>query len=270
MATLVIESARDRARAAKVQAAVDTGKIYIVARRPGIPYPRPADGIFSKPPFNFTRELDIADQIEVFGFDPRYLLPTPKTEAVPELETDGYDATCGMKPVEQWYLDTLWEEFDDWRHCGCPEEPMPPAMVEALFSQSLLYSQTLLSIDRSVAVKPAPLPQFLQSREDVMEQIAMSKAPITPRKIDELVEAVQFSVEHWDSLDARNLPDGYRLHSSLNEAYVILTHPDVANRVVVGMKDPLSHDLEFVSSRGEIRSFILKVKQAGEVEEAAA
>ncbi len=98
----------------------------------------------------------------------------------------------------------------------------------------------------------------------------MSKAPIDPRKVDELVEAVRFSVEHWENVDARRLPDGYRLHSSPNEAYIILTHSEVANRVVVGMKDPETGVLEFMSSRGEIRGFMLKVTQANEPEEAAA
>jgi len=104
------------------------------------------------------------------------------------------------------------------------------------------------------------LPQSLQSNEDVLELIAMSKAPVPPAMVDQLVEAVEYAVEHWDNEEARILPGGYNLRSKFYNVFIHLYHPDHPNCITVGMKDTHSGKLEFVSKRGEIREYMAKVE----------
>ncbi|MBN1430425.1 MAG: hypothetical protein JXB07_18795 [Anaerolineae bacterium] len=117
--------------------------------------------------------------------------------------------------------------------------------------------------------KPVILPQQLQSNSEALEAIAMSKLPVSPAKIDELLDAVQVAIKEWNTnADARILPDGYYLYGKpecmIVPIYIYLIHPSHPNRVLVGemsiMTDKDTHsELEFVSSRGEIREYMLKV-----------
>lgn len=116
---------------------------------------------------------------------------------------------------------------------------------------------------------PVALPQDLQSNSEAIEAIAMSKLPVSPEKIDELVEAVKVAISEWTTnADARILPDGYYLRYRPENAhvptYIYLVHPSLPYRIVVGelsiMTGTDTHsELEFVSTRGEIREFMHKV-----------
>jgi hypothetical protein len=113
-------------------------------------------------------------------------------------------------------------------------------------------------------LKPAPvIPQLLQSREDVLETIAMSNAPVDPKKIDELMEAVKVAVAEWNTnTDARILPDGYYLTyrpDVSHPTWITLHHPNHPNRVIVGMRVIGGETLEFATSRGELREYMFKV-----------
>lgn len=130
--------------------------------------------------------------------------------------------------------------------------------------------------------KPAPiLPQELQSKEEALEAIAMSKVSVPPAKIDEMLEAVQVAVKEWNTnADARILLDGYYLYGHPEGASVPtaihLKHPSHPNRIIVGQmnyKDWLrwaSGDgdndiiLQFASNRGEIREYMHKVAAGSE------
>jgi hypothetical protein len=112
----------------------------------------------------------------------------------------------------------------------------------------------------ALKLKPAPiLPQLLQSNEDILEKIAMEKAPVPPEKVDELVEAVRYAVEHWSNEEARVLPDGYHLYISPHSVFIHLAHPDHPNHVIAGMVNPTTNKMEFESRRGEILDYMKKV-----------
>lgn len=139
----------------------------------------------------------------------------------------------------------------------------------------------LARIHRWIAAKQpaaaAPiLPQDLQSKEEALEAIAMSKLLVQPSAIDDLVEAVQVAVEEWNNnADARILPDGYYLYGHPEGASIPtsihLKHPSHPNRIIVGQmasedwmrwasgKGNNDITLRFVSSRGEIREYMYKV-----------
>lgn len=200
-----------------------------------------------------------------------------------------------------WFVMEAYDRFARWRHSGKysqvlanrgsdllppkkidPYDPFPTP-PEIIPRPDSLYVQRLNELgDASrMASRPSPepaseaqpatpvvLPQTLQSKEDILEAIAMSKAPVPPEKIDELVEAVKFSIANRNNAEARILPGGYYLRAQPPNApvptYIFLCHPDHPNRVVVGelsiMSDKDTHsELEFVSSRGEIREFMHKV-----------
>ena len=114
---------------------------------------------------------------------------------------------------------------------------------------------------RSDAQQPEPvfLPQQLQSREDVLEAIAMSKVIPSPERLTELHEAVEYGVEHYDNEEARIIFDGYYLERSESDVYIYLKHKDHPNRLVVGAADIVTGDMEFVAERAELKEFMAKV-----------
>lgn len=114
---------------------------------------------------------------------------------------------------------------------------------------------------RSEAKPPTPvvLPQSLQSREDVLEAIAMSKVEPSPERVTELYEAVVFGVEHSANEEARTIFDGFFLRKSPNGAFIHLAHKDHPNHVTVGMADLVTGKMQFCSSRGELKDYMHRV-----------
>jgi hypothetical protein len=142
-------------------------------------------------------------------------------------------------------------------------EPAPIfGCLDAVALEDITFCPNPTSAVHNGEGKPATtiLPQLLQSNEDVLEAIAMSKAPVPPAMVDQLVEAVEYAVEHWDNEEARILPGGYNLRSNFYNVFIHLSHPDHPNCITVGMKDTHSGKLEFVSKRGEIREYMAKVE----------
>jgi len=211
---------------------------------------------------------------------------------------NGYDATCGMQSRPAWAYDFMVTIFQAWldaetqwhqsthKNLGMLTEIGPRGFASAahIYLASVGVHR-LNSKSRSVVIGDmawyvvalydffarlrypakfeAPtqpvVPQDLQSNEAVLEQIAMSKLPVASERIDEMVQAVEFAVEHWGNLQARVLFDGYELKQSFNGAFIMLKHPEHPSGVTIGSIDPETRRLVFVSRRGEIREFMHKV-----------
>ncbi|MBN1310277.1 MAG: hypothetical protein JXB30_02580 [Anaerolineae bacterium] len=198
----------------------------------------------------------------------RYMLPAPKAQNLGEWQAvaDGYDETCGMQPLDEWrrdFLHVMYEQLAVWFRENTPHDDIRDGFRWA--------AEAYLLSSKTEEAKPTPIaPQDLQSNEEILEQIAMSRAPIEPNRLDELLEAVQVAISEWTTNpDARNLPDGYCLYSKPDEAavptWIYLKHPTHPNRIVMGemsiRSDKDTHsELQFVSCRGEIRAYMLKVK----------
>jgi hypothetical protein len=114
---------------------------------------------------------------------------------------------------------------------------------------------------RSDAQRPEPmfLPQQLQSREDIMEAVAMSKVIPNPARLTELHEATEYGVEHYDNEEARIIFDGYYLERSESGVYIYLKHKEHPNRLVVGAADIVTGEMECVAERSELKEFMAKV-----------
>lgn len=114
---------------------------------------------------------------------------------------------------------------------------------------------------RSDAQQPEPvvLPQQLQSKEDILEAIAMSKVDRSQERLTELYEAVIFGVEHYEKEEARTIFDGFFLRASPSGVFVHLAHTEHPNHITVGMTDMLTNKMEFCSSRGELKDFAHRV-----------
>lgn len=103
------------------------------------------------------------------------------------------------------------------------------------------------------------LPQLLQSNEDILEAIAMTRTDVDLSRLTELYEATVFGVEHWDNQEARILFDGFFLRSIPDGAFVHLAHSEHHNHITVGVADMITRKMQFVSSRGEIKTFVQSV-----------
>lgn len=170
----------------------------------------------------------------------------------PKKEPSKAERACRRLSESKGHWDAMWQAQQRWHEARkAGEAKRDSNVVEA-------------------APKSAPtLPQLLQSKEDALEAAAMSKLPVSPEKVDELVEAIKVAISEWQTnADARILPDGYYLRcqpdNALVPTYILLAHPDHPNRVVVGelsiMTDKDTHsELEFVSNRGEIREYMHRV-----------
>jgi hypothetical protein len=82
----------------------------------------------------------------------------------------------------------------------------------------------------------AVLPQALQSPSDVVESAFLNKLPVHPARVGEMVEAIQYAIEHLDNKDAQQLPDGWYLaepqfrcirmkHSKHPRGIIVATQP---------------------------------------------
>lgn len=269
MATLLIDSKEDRARAERLQAAVDDGFPIVtkITKRPsdyicwvgGIYY----GGEYYPPSDPRGAELEKL----------RYLLPAPKARSLEEWRaaTDGYDETCGMQPLDEWrrdFLHIMYEQMAVWFRENTPHDGIRDGFRWA--------AEAYLLSAKAEQPKPTSIaPQELQSNEEVLEQIAMSRAHVSREKVDELLEAIQVAIKEWDTnANARILPDGYYLYGKpdhmlvdhmLVPIYIYLKHPSHPSCVVAGElsitsdKDTRS-ELKFVSSRDKIWAYMLKVK----------
>lgn len=147
----------------------------------------------------------------------------------------------------------------------------------------MLHNDASLATETSADVKPAApavLPQALQSVSEVVDEIintnkrdrvwtnhvgnpindleiaAMSKAPIDPKKVEELLEAIKVALAEPGNADAQILPGGYFLRRSDTKVFAHLAHPNHPNHITVGMGD--EKRMDFISSRSEIRTYMLK------------
>lgn len=193
-----------------------------------------------------------------------------------------------------WFSVSVWDWYQRWSypikldsHSEEPSETwvQPEVTLEYSFTLDWLsrihrfiaskQSANAPQTDKTAPISNEPpkapviLPQALQSKEEALEAIAMSKLPVSPAKVDELVEAVRVAISEWSSnTDARILPDGYYLRCRPENApiptYVYLAHLNAPYSIVVGelsimtSKDTHS-ELEFVSKRGEIHNMMIKV-----------
>ncbi len=100
-----------------------------------------------------------------------------------------------------------------------------------------------------------------KSNEDVVEAVAAAKAPIPAKTIDEMVEAVVYAAEHWESNpESRELFDGFYLRE--NGMWLNLKHPSLINVVVVALRFNGTGPWEVNKKtiRGEVRAFLIRVK----------
>ena len=126
-----------------------------------------------------------------------------------------------------------------------------------------------LVIERSNA-QPA------RSNEDAMADALASKYPVDPKKIDELVEALQYAVAHPGNPEAQELPDGFTLDKTENAWR--LTHPALDRRIMVASmlnvatakpgKDRT--EMKYVAMRGEIRLMLLQLKEKNVIKRSTA
>lgn len=226
MATYMIESKRDKQKAQEIADAVAAGEIRAAVTPPGMPILRPCeprwlpvsyDGIRYGGRFYAPRHWQKLVDTAL-GADPRYLLPAP------------------AHPVAALPAPSTESYFREIRH-----------------TLQRLAGPGVTRLDSGAVIC---LPAVLHPRDpsEIAWDRAVEKTPVHPDQVDVLTQVVQAAV-----LDGKAGPlrDGYAISYKPDQLVYLLTHSATPETRIVGIRFSDSDTPVWLSSRGEIREFML-------------
>lgn len=154
----------------------------------------------------------------------------------------------------QWFSRSMWA--DHIQTLGADPRFLLPAPTPVKVAGLLPSGPQPIALLPAGPCRRDKVPaQLLQSPSDTIFEIAMNTAPIYPGEIARLEQAVNEAVEAGRG---GPLHDGYALRATA-DVYV-LHHPHTSETLVVGIHMPGEARPTPVLRRGELRAYMLKVK----------